>query len=176
MRILIADDEPVVRSGVRLTIAKRSDWEVCAEARTGDEALALARRHRPDIAIIDLNIPMDLQISGLSSLDAALGIKRTLPGVELIVLTSYYSKALLYEVMKLGALGLVLKSDVERDLESAIEAVRRREPYISRHLDALLPNSPRTTPLELLLTGGPSLTRAERAEVRSIADQIRQLL
>jgi len=170
MRILIADEQAVVCSNLRAIIASRTDWEVCAEARTGDEALALAKRRRPDIVVIDLNLP------GLSGFDAALEIKRTLPGVELIVLTSYYSKALLYEVMKLGALGFVLKSDAERDLLSAIEAVRRREPYISRHLDALLPTSPRTAPIDLLATGRKNLSPTERAEVRSIADQIRQLL
>jgi len=170
MRILIADDQAVVRSNLRAILARRIDWEVCAEAKTGDEAVALAKRQRPDIVVIDLNLP------GLGGFDAAMEIKRTLPGVELIVLTSYFSKALLYEVMKLGALGFVLESDAERDLLSAVEAVRRREPYISRHLDALLPNSPRTTPMELLATGRKTLSAAERAEVRSIADQIRQLL
>jgi DNA-binding NarL/FixJ family response regulator len=170
MRILIADDQGVVRSNLRAILARRIDWEVCAEAKTGDEAVAFARKHRPDIIVIDLNLP------GLSGFDAALEIKRTLPGVELIVLTSYYSKTMLYEVMKLGALGFVLKSDAERDLISAIEAVRRREPYISRHLDALLPNSPRTSAIELPATGRRNLSPAERAEVRWIADQIRQLL
>lgn len=169
MRILIADDQAVVRSNLRSILARRIDWEVCSEAATGDEALALARRHRPDIVVIDLSMP------GLSGFDAALEMKRTLPGIELIVLTSYYSKTLLYEVMKLGALGFVLESDAERDLISAIEAVRRREPYISRHLDALLPSSARTMPKELL-TNRKTLSPAERAEVRSIADQIRQLL
>lgn len=170
MRILIADDQGAVRSNLRAILATRIDWEVCAEAKTGDEALAFARTHRPDIVIIDLNL------TGLSGFDAAVEIKRTLPGVGLIVLTSYYSKAMLYEVMKLGALGFVLESDAERDLISAVEAVRRREPYISRHLDALLPNSSRTTPIELLTTGHKTLTAAERAEVRWIANQIRQLL
>ena len=170
MRILIADDQAVVRSNLRAILARRIDWEVCAEAKTGDEAVALAKRQRPDIVVIDLNLP------GLGGFDAAMDIKRTLPGVELIVLTSYYSKPLLYEVMKLGALGFVLESDAERDLISAVEAVRRREPYISRHLDALLPNSPRTTSVEFLATGRKTLSSAERAEVRWIADQIRQLL
>lgn len=170
MRILIADDQGVVRSNLRAILARRIDWEVCAEAKTGDEAVAFARKYRPDIVVIDLNL------RGLSGFDAALEIKRTLPGVELIVLTSHYSKALLYEVMKLGALGFVLESDAERDLISAVEAVRRREPYISRHLDALLPNSPRNSPSELLATGRHNLSPVERAEVRWIADQIRQLL
>jgi DNA-binding NarL/FixJ family response regulator len=170
MRILIADDHPVVRSGLRAILGTRKDWEVCAEATTGDEAIALARKTRPDIVITDLNMP------GIGGFDAAAEIKRSLPGVELIVLTCHYSKTLLYEVMKLGALGFVLKSDAERDLIAAVESVWHKEPYISRNLDALLPNSPRTTPLELLLTGRNTLTKAERAEVRSIADQMRQLL
>jgi DNA-binding NarL/FixJ family response regulator len=169
MRILIADDQAVVRSNLCSILARRNDWEVCSEAATGDEALALSRRHRPDIVVIDLSLP------GLSGFDAAMEIKRTLPGIELIVLTSYYSKTLFYEVMKLGALGFVLESDAERELVSAIEAVRRREPYISRHLDALLPNSARTTSLELL-TGRKALSPAQLAEVRWIANQIRQLL
>jgi DNA-binding NarL/FixJ family response regulator len=170
MRILIADGQAAVRSTLRIILSERDDWEICGEAATAEEAIDFARQLRPDIVVIDRHMP------GAAGLDAAMQIKRMLPGVELIVTTSQYSKASLYEIMKLGALGFVLKSDAERDLIAAVEAVRRREPYISRHLDAMLPNSPRTTPLELLLTGRKSLTRAERAEVRSIAEQIRQLL
>jgi DNA-binding NarL/FixJ family response regulator len=170
MRILIADDHPVVRSGLRTILGTREHWEICAEASTGEEAVAFARQFRPDVALIDLNMP------GIGGFSAAAQIKRTLPGIELIVLTCHYSKPLLYEIMRLGVLGFVLKSDAEHDVVAAVEAVHRREPYISRHLDALLPNSPRTTPLELVLSGSHSLTAAERAEVRSIADQIRDLL
>src|SRR5262249_29590054 len=117
MRILIADDHAVVRSGLRTILGAREEWEICGEAGRGDEAVLLAKKLRPAIVIIDLSMP------GISGFEAALEIKRGLPGIELIVLTCHYSKALFYEVMKLGALGFVLKSDAERDLIAAVEAV-----------------------------------------------------
>jgi DNA-binding NarL/FixJ family response regulator len=170
MRILIADDHAVVRSGLRAILGKREGWEVCAEAETGHEALELAKRLRPDVVTMDLSMP------GTSGLEAAAAIKKGVPGAEVIVLTCHYSKALLREVMRLGVLGFVLKSDAERDLIAAVEAVRRRQRYISRPPDATLAVSSRSDFLGSLLADDDPLTRGEREEVRLIADRMRQIL
>jgi DNA-binding NarL/FixJ family response regulator len=170
VRILVADDHAVVRSGLKTILGARDGWEVCAEAQTGDEAVALARRHRPDVAILDLNMP------GITGLEACAEIKRSLPGVELVILTCHYSGPLLQAIVKTGALGFVLKSDADRDLVAAVEAVRRGEPYVSRHVDALLPASAKTTPLFMLLAESDLLTTQEREQVRIIAKQMRHLL
>jgi DNA-binding NarL/FixJ family response regulator len=86
---------------------------------------------------------------------------------------------LLQAIVKTGAFGFVLKSDADRDLVAAVEAVWRGEPYTSRHVDhvdAMLPASPRTTPLLMLLAESDLLTAQERERVRLIAKQMRHLL
>ena len=124
----------------------------------------------PDVVLLDLNMP------GINGLEAAAQIKKGIPGVEVIVLTCHYSSALLREILKIGVLGFVLKSDADRDLIAAVESVRRGQPYISRNPDALLAKSSRTSSLDSLLAESDSLSKAERTEVRLLAAQLRQIL
>jgi DNA-binding NarL/FixJ family response regulator len=168
MRIVIADDHAVVRSGLRAILGACPDWNVCGEAQTGTEAIALAKRLHPDIVIMDLSMP------GLGGLEAAAAIKKEVPGVELIVLTCHYSKPLLNEIMKIGVLGFVLKSDAGRDLIAAVQAVQRHELYINEHPEG--PISPRPASLQSLLRDTESLTSRERDEVRLLAQEMRQIL
>jgi DNA-binding NarL/FixJ family response regulator len=151
---------------LRTILGSKIGWEVCAEARTGEEAIQMARRFRPDVVILDVDVP------GKTSLEVCAIIKGGFPGVEVIVLTGDYSLSLLQAVVRSGALGLVLNSDAYRDLVAAIESVRRREAYISRHVDAIFPASSRTTPLLMLLADNEVLTLQERAQVRTIASQM----
>jgi DNA-binding NarL/FixJ family response regulator len=170
VRILVADDHAVVRSGLKTILESHQGWEICAEAQNGEEAVALARRYRPDVAVLDLNMP------GITGLEASGEIKKSLPGIELIILTCHYSEPLLAALVKTGALGFVLKSDADRDLLAAVEAVRRGEAYVSRRIDAMLPASPKSTPLFMLLAESNLLTPTERDQVRVIAKQMRHLL
>ncbi len=170
MRILVADDHAVVRSGLKTILGAREGWEVCAEAETGDQAVALARVYRPDVAILDLNMP------GITGLEAPAGIKKSQPGIELVILTCHYSGPLLHAIIKTGALGFVLKSDADRNLVAAVEAVWRGEPYVSRHVDAMLRASSRTTPLFMPLAESDLLTAQEHERVRLVARQMRHLL
>ena len=170
VRILIADDHAVVRSGLRTILSAQNGWEVCAEAETGNDAVALATRIRPDVAILDLNMP------GITGLQASAEIKQAIPQTELVILTCHYSVPLLNAILQSGALGFVLKSDADRDLIAAVETVRRKEPYISRHVDESLPSPSRYTPLFRLLAESELLKSQERAQVRSIASQMRHLL
>jgi DNA-binding NarL/FixJ family response regulator len=170
LKILVADDHSVVRSGLRHILESHSDWEICGEATTGEEAVAMAQRFQPDVAVLDLNMP------GTTGLEASAAIKKSIPGIELVILTCHYSAPLLQAIVKSGALGFVLKSDADRDLVAAIEAVGRGEAYISRHVDAMLPNQSRATPLFMLLGESELLTVDERTRVRMIAKQMRHLL
>ena len=164
MRILIADDHSVVRYSLHAILGAEKNWEICGEAAAGDEAVELARRLRPDVAILDLSIP------GIGGLEAAQHIKREVAGIEVVVLTSYYSRALLREILKMGILGFVLKSDAERDLVAAVEAVHHGQPYISRNPDALLPKSSRISSLDSLLSDCEPFIQAEDAEVRQLVE------
>jgi DNA-binding NarL/FixJ family response regulator len=170
VRILVADVHAVVRSGLKATLGAREGWEVCAEAETGDQAVALAWVYRPDVAILDLDM------SGITGLEASAEIKKSQPGIELVILSCRYSGPLLHAIIKTGALGFVLKSDADRDLVAAVEAVWRGEPYVSRHIDAMLPASSRTTPFFVPLAESDLLTAKERERVRLVDRQIRHLL
>jgi DNA-binding NarL/FixJ family response regulator len=170
VRILVADDHAVVRSGLRTILGSREGWEICAEAETGEEAIDLAKRLRPDVAILDLSMP------GMTGLQASSEIKQSVPETELVILTCHYSPPLLHAIVQSGALGFVLKSDADRDLIAAVESVQRGEAYISRHVDARLPETAKSTPLFMLLAETELLTSQERAQVRTIATQMRHLL
>ncbi|HEY6128734.1 MAG TPA: response regulator transcription factor [Candidatus Acidoferrum sp.] len=171
LRILVADDHAVVRSGLRTILNGREGWEVCAEAETGDQAVVLARKFRPDVAVLDLSMP------GIGGLQAANEIKHNVPGTELVVLTCHYSGPLLQAVANAGALGFVLKSDADRDLISAVEAAHRRQRYISRYVEARLPaSSSVSSSFFSLFEQSDRLTTQERSQVRMIANQMRNLL
>jgi DNA-binding NarL/FixJ family response regulator len=113
---------------------------------------------------------------GITGLEASVEIKKSLPGSKLIILTCHYSGPLLQAILKTGALGFVLKSDADRDLIAAVEVVWHGEPYVSRDVDAMLPASPRSTPLFMLLAESDLLTAYEREQVRLVAKQMRHLL
>jgi DNA-binding NarL/FixJ family response regulator len=113
---------------------------------------------------------------GINGLQATTEIKQTVPGIELVILTCHYSLPLLHAIVQAGALGFIMKSDASRDLVAAVEAVGSREPFISRHTDAVLPATSNPAPLFMLLADSELLTWQERAQVRTIARQMRHLL
>jgi DNA-binding NarL/FixJ family response regulator len=125
LRILIADDHAVVRSGLRTILGTRLDWQICAEAGNGAEAVELARRVLPDVAVVDLNMP------GLNGLQTASQLTENQPGIGVVVLTFDYSAPFVDAVWKSGALALVMKSDADRDLMAAVNAVQRGERFVS---------------------------------------------
>jgi len=99
LRILIADDHTVVRSGLRAILGTRRDWQVCAEAENGIEAVTFAKRVRPDVAVVDLNMP------GLNGIEASAELTKILPRVGVVVPTFDHSSALVSAILKSGALG-----------------------------------------------------------------------
>jgi len=170
VRILVADDHAVVRSGLKAILGARPGWEICAEATTGSETVALARQLRPDVAIVDLNMP------GLSGLEAIARIKKSVPKVEVVVLTCHYSKALLRTVLDSGAVGFVLKSDADRDLITAVEAASHRQFFISHQADGGAATASATDWFAAKLAEREGLTTGERSQVRLISKRLRQIL
>jgi DNA-binding NarL/FixJ family response regulator len=148
-------------------------WFVCGEAKSGEEALALANQLRPDLVVMDLSMP------GMSGLDALRAIKASLPNAGIVILTLHFSDQLVREIIKLGARGYVMKSDADRDLLDAVSAVAAGKTYYTAqaaHVAAhvLAPGAaarPLATPP--LPTG---LTDREREAVRTIAQTMRKLL
>ncbi|TWG08001.1 response regulator [Saccharopolyspora dendranthemae] len=123
-RILLADDHVLVRRGVRLILDNEPDLSVVAEAGDGAEAVELARAEQPDLAILDIAMPR------LTGLQAARQLTRLLPDLRILILTMYDNEQYLFEALKSGASGYVLKSVADRDLVEACRAAVRGEPFL----------------------------------------------
>jgi DNA-binding NarL/FixJ family response regulator len=121
VRILIADDHPVVRAGVRTLLEQQSNHRVVAEASTGDEAISKARECRPDIALLDIRMP------GISGIETCRQILAHVEGCRVIMLTAYAEDELLFAAIRAGASGYVLKRIGGNDLVQAVERVSRGE-------------------------------------------------
>ncbi|MGH8261208.1 MAG: response regulator [Steroidobacteraceae bacterium] len=132
LRILIADDHELIRRGLAAALGDRPEWTIVAEAADGRQAVALATRTMPDIAVLDLTMP------GLNGLEATRQIRAALPRVRVLIVTAHESEQLVREVLEAGALGYVLKSDAGRTLVQAIESLRDERPFftsaIARHV------------------------------------------
>jgi DNA-binding NarL/FixJ family response regulator len=123
-RILLADDHALVRRGVRLILEGEPDLTVIAEAGDGAEAVALARTHEVDLAILDVAMPR------MTGLQAAREISRRSPAPRILLLSMYDNDQYFFEALKAGASGYVLKSVADRDLVEACRAAMRGEPFI----------------------------------------------
>jgi DNA-binding NarL/FixJ family response regulator len=133
LRILVADDHDVMRLGIRELLGTREGWEICAEARNGREAVAKTEQIKPDIAILDVNMPE------LNGIEAARRIRKSFPTTEVLVISFDYSDQLIREIVGAGARGFVVKGDSERDLISAVEALsNHRSFFTSRATDVIL--------------------------------------
>ena len=124
MRVLLADDHALFREGLRL-ILERAGHEVAGEAADGHEACKLARTLNPDIAVLDLSMPL------LNGIDVARELRRLAPGTKAILLTMYSDRAYVLRALKAGAKGYVLKTQVTEDLVRAIREVALGEVYLS---------------------------------------------
>ena len=123
-RILLADDHALVRRGVRLILESEPDLTVIAEAGNGAEAVALARTHEVDLAILDVAMPR------MTGLQAAREISRRSPAPRILLLSMYDNDQYFFEALKAGASGYVLKSVADQDLVEACRAAMRGEPFI----------------------------------------------
>ena len=132
LRILIADDHDLVRKGLRLLIEEHSGWTVCAEARSGREAVEQAARCNPDILVIDVSMP------DLNGLEATRQIRKICPKTEVLIITHHDSDEMAAEVLNAGARGYVLKSDSDEELAHAVEALGRHKPFFTARVTEML--------------------------------------
>ena len=117
IRILLADDHPVLRQGVRALAADEEDMEFVAEASSGREAIEEFRNHRPDVVLIDLQMP------DMNGTDVMIAIRSEFPDARFIVLTTYAGDVQISRALKAGARGYLLKSLLRRELLDTIRAV-----------------------------------------------------
>jgi DNA-binding NarL/FixJ family response regulator len=133
LRILVADDHDIIRRGLKELLASRSGWEVCAEAKTGREAVTLAEQFKPEVVVMDISMP------DLNGLEAARQIRKSLPRTEILILTQHFSDQLVREIVEAGVRAYIMKSDADRDLVAAVEALANHRPFFTaRAADMLL--------------------------------------
>ena len=125
LKVLIADDHDLMRRGIKALIESQDSWIVCAEARTGREAVDKAESTKPDVAIIDISMPE------LNGIDAARRIKAVVPRTEVLILSIHYSDQVVRDVINSGIRGFVVKSDSERDLVMAVEALSKHRAFFT---------------------------------------------
>lgn len=132
VHILLADDHEVVRKGLRALLETQPGWKVIAEATDGREAVDKAQSMHPDVAIVDIGMP------SLNGLEATRQIVKKAPRTRVLVLTMHDTNPLIQQVVKAGARGYVLKSDVASDLVAAVEALTRDQTFFTSKVSQII--------------------------------------
>jgi DNA-binding NarL/FixJ family response regulator len=160
--ILIADDHPIFRSGLRAVIESDPSFLVAAEASDGEEALDLISTTRPDIAILDYNMP---KLNGFAVLDQ---LSKLQPGVISVMLTMHNDEAMFAKAFELGVRGYVLKDSASVDIVNCLHAVAQGQIFTSAAVTTYL--FKRASSDKQTVDGLGSLTAAEKKVLRMIAE------
>jgi len=132
IRILLADDHPLVRSGLIKMLEQYKEFIVVGEAGDGEEAVAMTKKLEPDVVVIDLSMPK------LSGIEATKIIRRDNPSSKVLVLTMHDNEEYVYQILKSGAGGYMLKSTGKDDLAVAIRAVAHGERFFSPRVSEIM--------------------------------------
>jgi len=167
LRIVVADDHDLMRRGLRAMLETHPGWEICGEAHTGTEAVAKVQELRPHVAILDISMPE------MDGLQAARQIRQSSPKTEILVLSMHYSDQLIREVLEAGIRGYVVKSDSDRDLVLAVEALANHKPFFTQQATELMLTNLGTS--ASVFAGGTEtlkdrLTTREREIIRLISE------
>jgi len=139
IKIMVVDDHPLMRVGVASIVNARSDMTVVAQTGTGEEAVSLFLKHKPDVTLMDLRLP------GISGVDAIRSIRASHPGARFVVLTTYEGDADIHRALEAGAQGYVIKGMPYQTLVEALQRVHRGgrflPPPVARALASRLPDS-----------------------------------
>ncbi len=125
LRLLLADDHGLVRHGLRKILEERPEWQVIAEAGDGREAVALTLQHRPDVAVMDIGMPL------LNGIDATRQIVHKWPQARVLMLSMHKDEPYVARAFQAGVKGYLLKDSVGADLIGAVEAVSKGQPFFS---------------------------------------------
>ncbi len=125
IRVVVADDEPMIRAGVRAVLSTDPELEVVAEAGDGHEAVELVRRHRPEVAVLDIRMPR------ASGIEAAAHIRAAVPGTGVVMLTTFGEDDYILQALAGGASGFLVKSGAPEELIAGVRAVAGGAAYLS---------------------------------------------
>jgi two-component system response regulator NreC len=155
IRVLIADDHAVVRTGLRALLDRAPDMQTTGEATDGAEALHLASELHPDVVLLDISMP------GSGGIETTKQLKEVLPDIHVLILTVHKDEKLLQEAIKAGASGYITKNALEPELINAIHAVRRGDLYVH-------PTMTRALLADLAPTDEPSTRPASEEQVEPL--------
>lgn len=166
LRIAIADDHEIVRSGLRAVIEGRKGWEVVGAAMDGREAVEVARTQQPDVFVVDVGMP---ELNGFEATRGILGVS---PRTQVLILTHHESEEVVRESLRAGARGCVLKSDGVGAILAAIETLGTQSVYFTPRVSELVLAGYTRRPDEGPEQAGPSrkLTRREREIVQLLSE------
>jgi DNA-binding NarL/FixJ family response regulator len=180
IRLLSVDDHALIRQGIAGLVAVQSDMSLAAEAANGREAIQQFRAHRPDVTL------MDLQMPEMSGLDAIIAIRGEFPDAKIIVLTTYVGDVQVLRALRAGAQGYLLKNTLHKELLETIRAVHAGRKFLSAEVsyqiaehatdDALTPAEIRV--LRLIAEGNANKQIAAQLSVseETIKGQVRNIL
>ena len=163
IRILLADDHGVLRAGLKALLDADDEFHVVAEAWEGDQVLRLAAKLKPDIVLLDLNMP------GPGNIEVTRRIVETAPKSRVLILTAHEENGTVREVLKAGASGYIIKRAVESELLNAIRAVQRGEVYVHPFMMRALLDPPAQKPAPEKKRSETPLTPREVEVLRLIA-------
>lgn len=164
LQVLIADDHSIVRRGLRALVESQPDWEVCAEATNGREAVEKALAMRPQVVVLDFGMP---EMDGLT---ATRKILDALPDTEVLILTQHDADAVIREVLRAGARGYILKTDAGEELVQAITALKHHKPFFTRRISEAMLSSYLQEDAAVTKAESPGLTVREREIVKLVAE------
>lgn len=162
-RILLVDDHELVRRGIRSLLEAEDDFEICAEAADGRQAIDLVQEMTPDVVVMDIGMP------GMNGIEATRRIRKTARRTEVLALSLHESEHYAREVLAAGARGYVFKSDAAQEVVQAVRSIRGKKRYLTKRLAenaerlGLLEKKPGTPE-------GTSLTRREREVMQLVAE------
>jgi DNA-binding NarL/FixJ family response regulator len=161
--IVVADDHPIVREGIRKLLEMREDFEVVGEASDGEEAVRVVLEKRPDVALMDINMPVK------SGVEATRLLGERGASTKVLVLSMLDGRSQVEDVLRAGAAGYVVKSAPPEDLFAAIDAVRAGRPYLSGQVTQQVVEAI-ASPAEPERAGLAALTDREREVLGLIAE------
>jgi DNA-binding NarL/FixJ family response regulator len=166
IRLLIADDHEVIRRGIRTLLEAQRGWQVAAEAGNGREAVDKAKEIKPDVAVLDISMPV------LNGLEAAKQILKDDLNARILILTVHESDVLIQDVLNTGAKGCVLKSDAARDLVTAVDAICHNKSFFTAKVTQIVTAEPSDSNKLDKLRLGPhrKLTPRQREVVQLLAE------